>query len=306
MRERCRFQAHAELPIRAGFTLIEMAIVLVIIGLIVGAVVAGQSLIYAATLRSVISQQLQIQTAIATFRGKYNCLPGDCANASAFGFTGGDPGQVQNNGNGDGIIGPPNGYLFSQPAADEPAPNNEPVAFWAHLSQAGLISGYKFSGWGPGTPAVTALQPYGIAFPSKIRSCAWYVGYSASATTLGTGGSYLAPPNLTGLGNVLALVGPNTQCAFITCGGSMFSECLTPQEAQDIDTKADDGMPWTGNVRGASGGNYIDNPPYSNAAGWVMPPNQCAVTPTLTSTYGPPKTDYLDRCNLLFRISTEP
>src|SRR3982751_930235 len=71
-----------------GFTLIELSIVLVIIGLIVGGVLVGQDLIRAAEVRATISQIEKYNTAVNTFRGKYNALPGDlnASTATAFGF----------------------------------------------------------------------------------------------------------------------------------------------------------------------------------------------------------------------------
>src|ERR1019366_6843373 len=74
----------AKVALTAGFTLIEMSIVLVIIGLIVGSVLVGRDLIRAAELRSVISEVEKYKTAVMTFKGKYDCLPGDCANATTF------------------------------------------------------------------------------------------------------------------------------------------------------------------------------------------------------------------------------
>jgi prepilin-type N-terminal cleavage/methylation domain-containing protein len=71
----------------AAFTLIELSVVLVIIGLIVGGILVGQELVHQAQIRAVVSQEVQFQTATATFREKYQCLPGDCANAGSFGFT---------------------------------------------------------------------------------------------------------------------------------------------------------------------------------------------------------------------------
>ncbi len=112
----------------AGFTLIELSVVLVIIGLIVGGILVGRDLIEAATLRAVLSQQEQFKTATATFLNKYNCLSGDCLNASSLGFTGGPNGTttagVPANGNGDGIIGPTNGSVV---VCCSPAPANESV-----------------------------------------------------------------------------------------------------------------------------------------------------------------------------------
>jgi prepilin-type N-terminal cleavage/methylation domain-containing protein len=96
-------------PFRSGFTLIELSIVLVIIGLLVGGILVGQDLIKAANLRAVISDVTAIKAAVVTYRIKYNAIPGDDPAAqSHFGAAAcpdQDPvaGQVCN-GNGDGFI----------------------------------------------------------------------------------------------------------------------------------------------------------------------------------------------------------
>src|ERR1700710_2201298 len=72
-----------------GFTLIELSIVLVIIGLIVGGVLVGQDLIKAAATRAQISQIEKYNQAVNTFKTKYNGIPGDlqASLAAQFGFT---------------------------------------------------------------------------------------------------------------------------------------------------------------------------------------------------------------------------
>jgi prepilin-type N-terminal cleavage/methylation domain-containing protein len=86
-----------------GFTLIELSIVLVIIGLIVGGVLVGQDLIRAAEVRATISQIEKYNTAANTFLGKYGYLPGDIKDpdASNFGFISRHM-QCQDGGLGDG------------------------------------------------------------------------------------------------------------------------------------------------------------------------------------------------------------
>ena len=65
-----------------GFTLIEIAIVLVIIGLLLGGVLKGQELITGARVRNLISQQDGIKAAFFGFQDRFRALPGDYASAS--------------------------------------------------------------------------------------------------------------------------------------------------------------------------------------------------------------------------------
>jgi prepilin-type N-terminal cleavage/methylation domain-containing protein len=67
-----------------GFTLIELSIVLVIIGLIIAGVVAGQTLVEQARFSRVISDVNNYKTAVNTFRVKYNAFPGDLRNADEY------------------------------------------------------------------------------------------------------------------------------------------------------------------------------------------------------------------------------
>jgi prepilin-type N-terminal cleavage/methylation domain-containing protein len=74
---------------KCGFTLIEMSLVLVIIALIVGGILVGQDLIKAAEARAQISQIEKYNSAVNTFRAKFQAIPGDMAVATAnqLGFT---------------------------------------------------------------------------------------------------------------------------------------------------------------------------------------------------------------------------
>src|SRR6185312_11880077 len=93
---------------RSGFTLIELSIVLVIIGLIVGGVLVGQDLIRAAEIRATVGQYEKYNAAINTFRSKYNGIPGDLleASATAFGLcpTAGCTTGAAGLGDGNGLI----------------------------------------------------------------------------------------------------------------------------------------------------------------------------------------------------------
>ena len=83
-----------------GFTLVELSVVLVIIGLIVASVVAGKELIRNSQLQSVIRVAQSYEGAIRAFRWRYKAFPGDMSNAEEYW-----PGETVN-GDGDGLIKP--------------------------------------------------------------------------------------------------------------------------------------------------------------------------------------------------------
>jgi prepilin-type N-terminal cleavage/methylation domain-containing protein len=118
-----------------GFTLVELAIVLVIIGLIIGGVLVGAEMIRLAKIRAVVSQMQKYNTAVSAFRLKYDCLPGDCPNAVALGL--GTSGGAGDNGDGNGMIHS-YGFMFASQWANH---QKENLNVWYHLSQAGMIEG---------------------------------------------------------------------------------------------------------------------------------------------------------------------
>jgi len=107
-----------------GFTLIEIAIVLVIIGLLLGGVLKGQELITGARVRNLISQQDGIKAAFFGFQDRYRALPGDYAAAST------NINGVTITGDGNGRIEGPNG-----------AGTYETLLAWNHLTAAGFLNG---------------------------------------------------------------------------------------------------------------------------------------------------------------------
>jgi len=80
-----------------GFTLVEISIILVIIGLIIGGILTGKDLIQSAALRSLIADINNAETVVNTFEETYAFLPGDLPTASTYWPT-------ETNGNGNGII----------------------------------------------------------------------------------------------------------------------------------------------------------------------------------------------------------
>ena len=124
-----------------GFTLIEIAIVLVIIGLLLGGVLKGQELIQNARVRNVIALQDGVKAAFFGFQDRYRGIPGDytAANAqanipNAGAVCGGDSNSLI-----DGIT---NGV-------------GESICAWYHLSRAGFITG-SYTGIGATNLAAAA------------------------------------------------------------------------------------------------------------------------------------------------------
>src|SRR5688500_2787508 len=118
-----------------GFTLIEIAIVLVIIGLLLGGVLKGQELITGARVRNLASQQDGVKAAYFGFLDRFRALPGDYAAAQAniANILAANP---CNGGNGNG-----NGQIQPGAIVGPPPSQSENVLAWEHLSKAGFING---------------------------------------------------------------------------------------------------------------------------------------------------------------------
>lgn len=199
-----------------GFTLVEMSIVLVIIGLIVGGVLVGQDLVKAAQIRAVVTQLQQYDAAINTFRGKYDGFPGDISKADKFGL-----GATNGSQNGDG-----NGRLDDgQTAVSIAASFDQELSwFWLHLSNANMVPG-QFDGQTAGSIAADAQ------FPATKLKKGGVIAISEGAT------------NVWVVGTEADLLGDN-----FTTGAGILGNNLTPTEAFGIDNKLDDGITNTGQV----------------------------------------------------------
>ncbi len=210
-----------------AFTLVELSIVLVVIGLIVGGVLVGKDLIRNAEFRATISDVEDYRTAVSTFRGKYNALPGDIPQsaATAFGLT------------PSGVSCGSNNKLIDDYFCNTPAPymvSGEASAFWVNLSEAKLIKGsYILT-----SPSSGGLQA-GTHIPMPK------VGRSMLAYHDGQGQNWF-------------VIGPDTVAAGTPYSYSV-SGALMPSEAWTLDKKMDDGMPNSGAVRaGSLGGGGIN------------------------------------------------
>lgn len=199
---------------KKGFSLVELAIVLVIIGLIVGGILTGQDLIHASELNAIQSDVNRYSVAVNTFRLKYNGLPGDLVNAQSYWGAETCPGSgatadVAGTCNGN------NNAIFD---------GNEPYRAWEHLRLAGLISG-GYSGRVGASPNfivagenMPATQLNGMVIPGYMSSA------NAALYTYNKMGNYFQ---------------------FISTGSTPF---LTPADTASIDGKYDDGLPAFGKI----------------------------------------------------------
>jgi prepilin-type N-terminal cleavage/methylation domain-containing protein len=143
-----------------GFTLVEIAIVLVIIGLLLGGILKGQEMITQAKIKNVIADFSGISAAYHGYQDRYRAIPGD------------DPGAAKRwttptaavAGSGDGSLG---AGTYNQGCAT-PAATDEVCHFWDHLRRAGFVSG---TGTQQPFNAVTGLigvQTGGLGFSGLI------------------------------------------------------------------------------------------------------------------------------------------
>ncbi|MEN8215955.1 MAG: type II secretion system protein [Pseudomonadota bacterium] len=114
---------------QAGFTLVEIAIVMVIIGLLLGAVLKGQEMITNARAKNIENEFNGIVAAIYSYQDRYRALPGDDGKADRFSNIADCTNLC---GNGDGTI---DGVFDSTTA------NVESRLLWLHLRNAGLVTG---------------------------------------------------------------------------------------------------------------------------------------------------------------------
>lgn len=182
-----------------GIGLVEIAIALVVIGILIGAVIQGKHLIDQARVNSIITEVQNIRLKVQRFKQKYGFLPGDFPYASR------DIQSTIPNGEGTGLL---NGNPFS---ADSSAGR-----FWLHINAADGI----------------------------IYSLSKTLNYGDGLTECGLGGGYTAISNpMESMQGTWIVLGSKTS------DSSGEGALLTPEQAQFIDKKLDNGSPLTGRVR---------------------------------------------------------
>jgi prepilin-type N-terminal cleavage/methylation domain-containing protein len=202
--------SHAE-----GYTLIELSVVLVIVGLLLGGIIAMRSVLKAAQIQSQITQIEQLNNATSTFSAKYNCLPGDCINYALYGLSAPPNTGGTNNDLGDGYIDGWSGAL-------------EEWAYYQHLSQASLI-GF--------TPSYSSIGG-SITSPNTSDQILLHAKIGAGLIHVLGGGLTTSTCTAT----------YNKNYFVIAKSGTNFSAV----EAFGVDNKIDDGFPTTGLVVAAS------------------------------------------------------
>jgi prepilin-type N-terminal cleavage/methylation domain-containing protein len=212
----------------AGFTLVELAIVMIIIGLLIGGVLKGQALIGQAQITATIAQTKAYDAAMTTFRDQYGSIPGDmiapttrlpnCAAGSACALAG----------NGDGLMN-------KVGAVELPGtlPAGEGRAAFPQLAAAGLVTGVS---------SIAAYAPtWGVSFPEAKAGGGFTVSYQA--------GNALNVSSLETAVDTTA----GTYLAYMALAGAMPSPGtgISPNQAAQFDRKLDDGIPTSGTVAGA-------------------------------------------------------
>lgn len=208
-------------PCDKGFSLVELSIVLVILGLLVGGIMTGQNLIAAAEKRALIKDVETYKSAFFQFKDKYGHIPGDWPDAPKFWPSlgvgpyriDGSPGH----GDGNGIITTTGGY--------------EDLKVWQEMALAGLITG-EYTGIPKAPNPSMDDNELGVNIPrAPLGNAGWVIASHAGnpgASSLFVGG-----------------VTPNWQGVPVGF--------ISTEDAYSIDIKLDDGLPSSGIVHSSDG-----------------------------------------------------
>jgi len=278
-------QKHARHTAMEGFTLIELSIVLIIIGLIVGAIFVGKDLMKAAEIKAQISQFQKYTAAYNTFRSKFNSLPGDMlpTEALSYGFAAraGTVGQGDNN------------YLIEGGAAGSSIVAGEGALFWNDLSTALLIDSTLIGHDCTANTGTCLASSAAVPVTSIVPACKLSDGCELIVYASG-GINYFSIYRL----NVVTGVDNG---GFIH--GNGFGQ--TPTEAYGIDKKIDDGLPLTGVVTITNGLTFDNSAPLPVTPA-APAPSVCVSNVPATGSYntaGSANADTGANCTIQVRIN---
>lgn len=209
---------------KRGFTLLELSIVLVILGLLIGGILVGQSLIESRKLNKTISKITQYAVAHKIFLDRYKQLPGDSN-------------QFSPSGNNDGRIRGRWGNAYYH--------DEEMGAYWNHLSQGVSLTEF----YEPAGVAYTTYVEAGVNYPSIP------LNEDASITAISTGTGWWNQPFT--IDEPVYWIAELSKTQLRDDNDGTYNWALTPLQAQNLDSKIDDGSPWIGKVVSAGGGNGV-------------------------------------------------
>lgn len=211
----------------SGFTLVELAIVLMIIGLLIGGILRGQEMMATARLQATIKQITSYVGVINTFQDTYGAKPGDFHFATSR-LSGCTAVNGCYDGNGNGTVGVPT--TVWEGGTPFTAINTENAQFWKHLSMSHMITGIK--------PLSTTIA-WGETFPVAPLAN----GGFTVVTSAGAGVASIMQGAL-----VLRMHGSLN-------GNVEITPVTSPKHSAYIDRKMDDGKPQTGDVQTRAYGN---------------------------------------------------
>jgi len=265
---------------RLGFTLVELSIVLVIIGLIVGGIMVGQSLIRASELKAIATEVDKYSIAVNLFKGKYNAIPGDMANATdywgtaAAGCPAGGVATSPATCNGDG-----SGTICTGTQTNHGGDCLEALRAWQHLSNSGFIAGVY-----PGNNT----EIVGTTLPSfKGTKTGFEMFYWGNVSGISGFFDNTYPGHVISYG----MQSPQTAGNFLD---QSFQPALTTTDAYSIDLKIDDGRPGTGKLITMKKNSYF-TPDFTST-------NACVTTTSITTAvYDLTQTSL--QCALFFEVA---
>lgn len=259
-----------------AFTLVELAVVLVIIGLLVGGVLVGQDLIRNSAIKGTAAQIEKFDLAGAAFRTKYRSVAGDIppAKTDRFGLLtrsgangqGDDDGKIEN----VGTSAAPGGL------------GGETGLYWRDLWDSHLIGveynladGSIVDTSGFVAPATVAMEGY--LPPARIRKNTFFHIYGYPGLNYYHIGQFSSGA---------------------TSGGITWAAGITPLEALGLDAKLDDGNPTKGTTRAVTAQEVLDN-------GAAAATGVCVDTNPTTPTYSTTTTEYANAVTCQLRIRAQ-